>query len=223
MIRVPPDYPSGLARTAIWTAPLAGVLKLVGNLLGTFDSVGYGMTQAHEASVAAGSGYLVGQLVGSVLPTALTPLWVFALVVYAAPRIRLRRTLTAAVVAWTLGAGFAIAALGVVTYAIPALAHAHYAGDPGAMNLADSFFGWPRVAMFLPALLVPVGSILFAVAAWSRTAIPRTCLTGLAAGAILISAPGPFHLLHWLGGILTLVTGAWVAVILRRDTAPLAT
>jgi hypothetical protein len=197
-------------RVAILTAPLGGLLKLIGNL-GTFDSVGYGIPQASEAATAAGPGYLLGQLAGSVLPTVLTPFWVFALFAYAAPRIRARRTLAAAVTAWVVGAGFTLAALGVVTYAITVLGHAHYAGDSAAMNVVDSFFTWPTVGMFLPAILVPIGSVLFAIAVWPTAALPRTCVTGLAVATLLISAPGPIHSLHLAGGILTLACGTWLA------------
>ncbi len=211
------SYPAAAIRTAILTAPAAGALKLLGNL-GTFNSVGYGIPQASEAATATGPSYLIGQLAGSVLPTVLTPFWVFALVFFLAPRIRAHRMLTAATVAWVLGAGFALAALGVVGYAIPALGHAHNAGDTAAMTIADSFFAWPRVGMFLPAVLVPVGSVLLVVAVWSTAALPRTCVVGLAIATILISAPGPIHSLHLAGGVLTLATGAWLAYLVRRNT-----
>lgn len=197
-------------RVAILTAPLGGLLKMIGNL-GTFDSVGYGVPQASEAATAVGPAYLLGQLTGSVLPTVLTPFWAFALFAYAAPRIRARRTLTTAIAAWVIGAGFALAALGVVTYAITVLGHAHYAGDPNAMNVVDSFFTWPTAGMFLPAILVPIGSILFAIAVWPSAALPRTGVAGLTLATLLLAAPGPIHSLHLAGGILTLACGTWLA------------
>jgi hypothetical protein len=149
---------------------LAGALKLVGNL-GTFDSVGYGIPQPREAATAVGAGYVAGQLVGSVLPTVLTPLWVLALLAYTAPLLRARRTLSAAVICWVVGAGFTLAALGVVTYAIPGLAHAYQNGDVTAMNIADSFFTWPRVGTSTPPCLSPSA----ACRSPSRSGPPARC------------------------------------------------
>jgi len=106
-----------LLRAGILAAPLAGALKLVGNL-GTFNSVGYGIPQASEATIAAGPGFLIGELVGSTVPTVLTPFWVFALFAYLAPAGS-RRILVAAMTCCLVGAGFTLAALGVINYAIP--------------------------------------------------------------------------------------------------------
>lgn len=67
-----------LIRVGILSLPLSGVLKLLGNL-GTFNSIGFGIPQATEAATAAGAGFVVGELVGSIFPVLLTPFWVFAL------------------------------------------------------------------------------------------------------------------------------------------------
>lgn len=204
----------GLIRLGILSAPLAGALKLLGNL-GTFNSVGYGIPQPSEAAIATGPGFLIGELVGSALPTVLTPFWVFALFAYLSPVVRGRRMLIAAVLSTVIGSGFALAALGVVTYAIAALAWAYQGGDPAAMNVVDAFFTWPWVAMFYPAVLVPLGVVLFAAAAWRSEALPRAAIALFAASSILISAPGPIHTLHLAGGVLTLASGIWIARALR--------
>lgn len=205
---------AGLVRIGILAAPIAGALKLLGNL-GTFNSIGYGIPPASEAAIASGPGFLIGELVGSTLPTVLTPFWVFALFAYLVPAGS-RRLLTAAMTCCLLGAGFVLAALGVVNYAIPALADAYLAGQPAAMAVADSFFLWPRSAIFYPAVLVPVGSVLFAVAMWRSGAIPRAAAALFALGTLLISAPGPIHTLHLAGGILTLASGLWISGTVRR-------
>ena len=204
-----------LVRVGILAAPVAGALKLVGNL-GTFNSIGYGIPQTTEATIASGPGFLIGELVGSTLPTVLTPFWVIALYAYLATSGS-RRILTAAMTCCLIGAGFTLAALGVINYAIPALAQAYQAGQPAAMDIADSFFTWPRGAMFYPAILVPLGSVLFAVAMWRSRAIPRTAAALFAVATVLISAPGPIHTLHLAGGVLTLATGLWIAHTIRRQ------
>jgi hypothetical protein len=59
-------------------------LKLLGNL-GTFNSVGYGIPQPAEAATATTPAFVVGELVGSVLPVLLTPFGVLALFAYLFP------------------------------------------------------------------------------------------------------------------------------------------
>lgn len=205
---------AALIRLGILAAPLAGALKLVGNL-GTFDSIGYGIPPATEARVASGPGFLLGELAGGTLSTALTPFWVFALFAYLAPAGS-RRLLTAAMTCCLLGAGFVLASLGVVNYAIPALADSYLAGQPAAMGIADGFFAWPRSAMFYPAVLVPLGSLLFALAMWRSDALPRTAVALFTLATLLISAPGPIHTLHLAGGVLTLAAGLWISHVIRR-------
>lgn len=210
--------PTALIRLGILVAPLTGALKLAGNL-GTFNSVGYGIPQASEAATAAGPGFVIGEVVGGTLPTLLTPIWVFALFAYLAPTAP-RRTLTAALTCTVIGVGITLPALGVINYAIPALAAAYRSGNATAMDIADGFFTWPRGAMLYPAVLVPIGVVLFAVAIWRSRRLPRAAAVLLALGGILIAVPAPIHTLHLAGGVLTLASGAWIAHSVRQQLAP---
>lgn len=215
-----PFDPNPLLRLGILTLPLGNALKLVGNL-GTFDSVGYGIPPATEASVAAGPGFFVGELVGSVLPTLLSLFGVFALFGYLAARAG-RRIVVAGLVCSTFGAGVTLAALGVINYAIPALAHAFQHGDADAMAVADGFFAWPWGAILYPAVLVPIGFVLFAVALWRSTTVPRVAVLLMAVGVVCMAVPFPIHSFRLAGGALGLVAGLWVALAIRRDLAPAA-
>ncbi len=205
---------NGLVRAGILVLPLGAALKLLGNL-GTFNSVGYGVPQGAEAATATTPGYLIGQLVGSLLPVLLTPFAVFALFAHLLP-YGWRRTLTTALVCTVLGAGATLAALGVVTYAIPALGRAYRDGDPRAMDIADAFFTWPRGAMIYPAVLVPVGAVLFAVVMWRTRAVPRAAAGLFAFATLLVAVPVPLHAVRLAGGVLGLVAGSWVAHATRR-------
>src|SRR5947207_1146110 len=80
-------------------------------------------------------------------------------------------------------------ALGVITFAIPALAQAYLAGDAGAMTIADSFLAWPRGAMTYPAVLAPIGAVLLAVVMWRTRAVPRLATGLFAVATILIAVP----------------------------------
>src|SRR5207245_3109806 len=118
-------------------------------------------------------GYLLGQLVGSILPTAVGIFGILALYAFLA-RTCGGRLPVAGLACSVLGSGFVLASLGAITYVIPALAQAYLHGDGAAMTIADSFFSWPRSAMLYPGLLVPAGAVLFALAAWRTRPIPRT-------------------------------------------------
>src|SRR5204863_2850339 len=136
---------SALIRTGVLVLPLGAALKLIGNL-GTFNSVGYGVPQASEAAVVTKPAFVLGELVGSTIPVLLVPFGVLALFAYLLPMGR-RRTLTAALVCSLLGAGATLPALGVINFAIPTLGDAYQKGQSGAMDVADSFFVWPRGAL----------------------------------------------------------------------------
>ncbi|MGH3320337.1 MAG: hypothetical protein ACRDN9_09170 [Streptosporangiaceae bacterium] len=58
---------TGLIRVGVFALPLAGALKLVGNL-GTFNSVGSAVPQPSEAATITTLPFVAGEFVGSVLP-----------------------------------------------------------------------------------------------------------------------------------------------------------
>lgn len=216
-LRTPHGYdPTALIRAGVLALPLGNALKLLGNL-GTFDSVGYGVPAGSEAAVAAGPGYLLGNLVGSIVPTIAGIFGVFALFGYLAGRSTQRRLLIGGLVCSVVGTGISLPALGVVTYAIPALAHQYHAGDTGAMTIADNFFIWPWGAIIYPAVLCPIGLILLCVALWRATTISRLALAGSALATVLIAIPVPLHSVRLAGGVLGLFAGGWLAVAIRRD------
>lgn len=208
--------PTPLVRAGAVALPLANALKLVGNL-GTFNSVGYGIPAGQEAAVAAGPGYLLGNLTGTIVPTILGIFGALALFGYLAGRTPHRRTLLTATVCSVVGAGISLPALGVVTYAIPALAQHYHAGDAGAMTIANDFFVWPWGAMLYPAVLFPIGLILLCTVLWRSTTVPRLAIAGCALAGVLIAIPVPLHSVRLAGGALGLLAGAWLAIAVRRD------
>ncbi|PZS39071.1 MAG: hypothetical protein DLM62_10250 [Pseudonocardiales bacterium] len=210
-----------LIRLGILAMPVAGALKLLGNL-GTFNSIGYGIPQASEAATVTGAGFFAGELVGSIFPVLLTPFWVFALFAYLTPTAG-RLALIAGMVCCLLGTGITLPALGVINYAIPALGHAYQSGQPDVMAIADSFFTWPRGAMLYPAVLFPIGTILFTIAAWRGAVLPRVAVLLCAVSGVLIAIPIPLHSVRLAGGAIGLAAGAWIAFAVRRRFQTLVT
>jgi hypothetical protein len=204
-----------LIRLGILALPAGNALKMVGNL-GTFNSVGYGVPADTEATVAAGPGYFLGNLFGSIVPVLLGILGVFALFGFLVHRAS-NRLVVPALVCSVLGAGVTLAALGVVTYAIPALAHSYRAGNAEAMAVVDGFFTWPWGAIFYPAVLFPVGLLLFCSAMWRSTPVPRAAIAAVALSSVLIAVPVPLHSVRLAGGVVGFAAGAWLAIAIRRE------
>jgi len=205
---------AGLIRAGLLVVPVGGALKLLGDI-GTFDSIGYGIAQPAEAATVTSNSFVLGELVGSIVPTLLAPFGVLALFFLLLPYGH-RRTLTAALICAVLGAGATLPGLGVINFAVPALGQAYREGWAGAMTIVDSFLTWPRGAMLYPAVLFPLGVILFAVVLWRARPVPRAATLLFAVSAVLIAVPLPLHSLRLAGGVLQLVAGSWIVVSVWR-------
>ena len=210
---------TGLVRAGLLVLPVGGALKLLGNM-GTFDSIGYGIAQPAEAATVTTNSFVLGELVGSILPTLLAPFGVLALFALLLPYGQ-RRTLTAALVCAVLGAGATLPGLGVINFAVPVLGQAYRDGSPQAMTIVDSFLTWPRGAMLYPAVLFPIGVLLFAVVLWRARAVPRAATVLFALSAVLIAIPLPFHSVRLAGGVLQLLAGTWLTESVWRQVPTL--
>ncbi|MDQ6659958.1 MAG: hypothetical protein M3Z24_03205 [Chloroflexota bacterium] len=62
------------------------------------------------------------------------------------------RWATAAMVLTILGLALTLPALGVANYAFPAIGRAYLAGQPDVFGIVNSFFRFPMVVVFFPAL-----------------------------------------------------------------------
>lgn len=209
---------AALIKVGILALPIGAGLKLVGNI-GTFDSVGYGIPAATEAATADSPAFILGELVGSVVPVLLGLFGVLALFAYLAPRGSFRLGVVG-LVCTVLGSGVTLLGLGVINFAIPALGAAYQQGYDHAMVVADSFFTWPRGAMLYPAVLYPIGIVCFAVAVWRSAALPRLAAAGLVLGSVLIAIPVPLHALRLAGGAIGLLVGIWIARHVWRNVLP---
>ncbi|EFH88174.1 hypothetical protein [Ktedonobacter racemifer] len=207
-----------LIRLGLLTIPLTGVLKLVGNL-GTFNSVGYGIPDQQAAQTITGSGFFIGEFVGSILPTVLFIFGSFALFVYLF-NTTARRWATIGMVLSVVGSALVLPPLGVVNYAFPALGHAYLAGDRGAIGLVNNFFRFPLLTVFFPVLLQPVGTILFSIGIWRSEALSRFSAVLFAVAGLLIAIPVPIHLIRWTGGVVMIIAGAWMVWSFLRQPEP---
>ncbi len=208
----------GLVRVGILALPVAGLLKLVGNL-GTFNSVGLDVPDEEAARAVSSTGFFVGEFVGSVLPVVLTIFGVLALFAYLA-NTSAGRWATMAMVSSVLGAALTLPALGVINYALPAIGRAYLAGQEDAFRIADAFFSFPSVAMFFPSFLYPIGAILFSIGIWRSGTLPRWAGVLYAISGLLLSFPLPIHTVRVVGGMLLVLGSGWIALsVLRQPSA----
>jgi hypothetical protein len=209
------QYATRLIRLGLWTLPMIGLLKLIGNL-GTFNSVGYGIPASQEALTVSGSGFFIGEFVGSILPVVLGFFGFFALFAYLF-NTSAQRWATIAMVLSVIGSALILPPLGVVNYAFPVIGQAYLAGDPGVFSIVDNFFRFPLVLEFFPALFAPLGTIFFSIGIWKSRALSRWAGVLYAVSALLLSIPLPIHIIRLIGGILAVLAGAWiVASVLRQ-------
>ncbi|QRP50231.1 hypothetical protein [Amycolatopsis sp. FDAARGOS 1241] len=73
--------------------------------------------------------------------------------------------------------------------------------------------------MLYPAVLVPIGLLLFCVALWRSTTVSRAAVVTAAVSGVLISIPVPIHSIRLAGGVLGLLAGAWLAFVVRSELA----
>lgn len=208
---------AGLIRLGILTLPIAGLLKLAGQF-GTFNSVGYGVADQEAAQIVSNTNFFIGEFVGSVLPVILTIFGIIALFTYLV-NTTARRWAVVGMVASILGLALILPALGVLNYAFPAIGRAYLEGQEDAFNIANAFFRLPWVAIFLPALLYPIGAILFGIGIWRSRTLPRWAGVLFAIAGLFLSFPLPIHILRVIGAVIVIVGGGWIALSIRRQLA----
>ncbi len=208
------QYTAGLVRVGILTLPIAGLLKLAGQF-GTFNSVGLSVPDREAAEVVSGTGFFVGEFAGSVLPVILTLFGVIALFAYLV-NTPAGRWSTAALVASILGLALILPALGVLNYAFPAIGRAYLAGQGDAFGIADAFFRLPWLAIFFPAILYPVGTILFGIGIWRSGTLPRWAGVLYAVSGLFFAFPLPIHILRVVGAVVLVISGGVIAFGIHR-------
>jgi hypothetical protein len=207
-----------LVRFGIWALPLSGLLVLVA-VLGRYGTPNPGVDPMLAVSLANSSGYFVSQLVGNVLGLTLLIFGVISLTAYLA-NTRVRGLAVGAMVLSIVGIALLLSALGVTTYALPAIARAYQNGQQDAPLIIETIFGSPLREMFVAVILCySAGFILFAVAVWRSGVLPKRAALPLALQAPLLSffiRPQP----TWatvVGALLFVVGGSLIAASVFRS------
>lgn len=215
----PPRQPAGnLVRIGILALPLAGFLAL-GGLLGRYNAPSPRSDFKAAAQVASSSSYIVSQFVGNIVGLALLILGIFALTSYLV-NTRSRRLAVAAMILSILSVALVLPALGVTTFALPALARAYLNGQEDARVIADALFGNPlRNVIYIPVFaLYAAGFILFAVAIWRSGVLRKGAALSLGLHAPLVSSfirPQP-NLGVVLGALLFILGSVFISLDVFR-------
>lgn len=183
-----PHHAGKLVRIGILALPLAGFLAL-GGLLGRYNAPSPRVDFKAAAQVASSNSYIVSQFVGNIVGLALLILGIFALTAFLA-NTRSRRPAVAAMILSILSVALVLPALGVTTFALPALARAYLNGQEDARVIADALFGNPlRNVIYIPVFaLYATGFILFAVAIWRSGVLRKGAALSLGLHAPLVSS-----------------------------------
>ena len=209
---------SNLVRVGILALPLSGLLTLWG-LLGRYTAPNPRVDFESAAQVASSTSFGVSQFVGNIVGLALLILGIFALTAYLA-NTRARSLAVAAMILSILSIALVLPALGVTTYALPALGHAYLNGQEDAKVIADALFGNPlRNVIYIPVFaLYASGFILFGVAIWRSGVLRKGAALSLGIHAPLVSSfikPQP-NLLVVLGALLFILGGVFITLDVFR-------
>lgn len=214
---------TSLIRLGILALPLSGLLVLVA-VLGRYGTPNPGVDPGLAVSVADSSSYFVTQLVGNVLGLTLLIFGVISLTAYLI-NTRVRGLAVGAMVLSIVGIALLMGALGVTTYALPAIARAYQNGQQeDALLIVESLFGSPLREMFVAVILCySAGFILFGIAVWRSGVLPKRAAVPIAIQAPLLGSfirPEP----NWtsiLGALMFVVGGSLIAWSVFRS-APAA-
>jgi hypothetical protein len=213
---------TNLVRLGIWALPLSGLLVLVA-VLGRYGTPNPGVDPGLAVSLADSSSYFVTQLVGNVLGLTLLIFGVISLTAYLI-NTRVRGLALGAMVLSIVGITLLMGALGVTTYALPAIARAYENGQQDAPLIIEFIFGSPLREMFFAVILCySAGFILFGIAVWRSGVLPKRAAVPIAIQAPLLGSfirPEP----NWtsiLGALMFVVGGSLIALSVFRS-APAA-
>jgi hypothetical protein len=213
-----PTTTTNLVRLGIWALPLSGLLVLVA-VLGRYNTPNPGVDPILAVSLASSRGYFVSQFVGNVLGLTLLIFGVISLTAYLA-NTRVRGLAIGGMVLSIVGIALLLSALGVTTYALPAIARAYQSGQQDAPLIIESVFGSPLREMFVAVILCySAGFILFSIAVWRSGVLPKRAALPLALQAPLLSffiRPQP----TWatvVGALLFVLGGTLIAFSVFRS------
>ena len=213
---------TSLIRLGILALPISGLLVLVA-VLGRYGTPNPGVDPTLAVSWADSSSYFVTQLVGNVLGLTLLIFGVISLTAYLI-NTRVRGLAVGAMVLSIVGITLLMGALGVTTYALPAIARAYQNGQQDAPLIIEYIFGSSLREMFYAVILCySAGFILFGIAIWRSGVLPKRAAVPIAIQAPLLSSfirPQP----TWatvVGALMFVVGGSLISLSVFRS-APAA-
>ena len=214
---------TGLTRLGILALPLAGLLVLIGNLVG-LGIPDPGTDPKGAAQASSSIGFFLIQVFSNVLGDTLAIFGLFALFAYLV-NTRAGRLATLGMVLSVSGLGLFLSFQGVFTYAIPALAREYLNGHQDALRLTGAFFSAKVFAIvILAGLLQFLGLALFGVAIWRSGTLSRWSGVLLGVAGVSLALPVNIPFLNALGALLLVIATGWIALsVLRRPSTPVGT
>lgn len=205
-------------RFSLAMLPLAGLLAVIGLLLrGAFGNPSVNPSGFAQAAGSANFG-IAWMLILLGSKVRLYSLVVLYAILAQAGHARLAF--------WALLLSFLSEALflsltGILAFIAPVAAKLYLQGDTGMANvLKAGFFSGNGLMLLYPSGLIgTAGSILFSIAIW-HSSLPKWAGVLYALTTPLLAfAPAFSYVLELLGGVLLLVSSAWIAVAVWRESA----
>ena len=201
-------------RVGLLALPLYGVLTLWTTFIHQPDPNADFEVYARYVSA---TNYLVDHLFGSILGVMLAIFGAVALGVY----LSSRRSALLGMVTSIAGNALTLTIFGMSTFATPAVGRAYLEGQRNIIEVNQDILGTPVIVTALVSgLLYTVGTILFGVAVWRSTTLPKWAGVLYAPTGLLISILG--LAIGWtqtLGSILIIAGGGWIAwSVMRRPS-----
>jgi hypothetical protein len=212
-----PSRPS-LTRCGLWTLPISGVMFVAGYLLnGALPDPAAG---AAACMTAFGAPTFAWGAFVNLAGMLLNPCGFGALFADLSAA-GTSRTAAGGMILSVLGLEVVLAGYGVVVFDLPLLGRRYVQGrDPADLGFAVATDPVLIGVLILGGLLYLVGSLLFSVALWRRTALPKWVAIGFTLSAFFLCfgplLPLPALTAGILGSALLTASGGWVALRATR-------
>jgi hypothetical protein len=136
---------------------------------------------------------------------------------------RMERISFAGLLLTIAGNAFFLPFVGILAFISPAAGRLYLAGKPEVMTLVNEGLGSAFATPFFAgsALLLLVGALLFSWAIWRSGSLPRWSSVPFAIHALFVTFVAPMaYVLEFTGGVLLLISVAWIAWAMWKESAP---
>jgi hypothetical protein len=134
---------------------------------------------------------------------------------------RMARLAFAGMILCVVGSSLFLPFFGIFTFAAPVIGQLSLQGHRDALNVLSTITASPgAISLAVASLLLTLGDILFAIAIWRSGTLPKWAGVIYALGSVILSfQPVLPQIGLIIGGLVTLIGGAWLALAIWRQAS----